>query len=511
VLKIDPAGHVTFFAGDANLFQPGTMDAAVFSAPTGIAVDSHDNVYVADSGHLRIWKVDPSGAVTSFAGDGTYGALYGSASTGPYGGLTLTTDVHDNLYVADWGSMTVRKLSPSGQLSAVPGDDVDETSPRTLLYGAVGLAADAAGTVYVLIGGCTSPWVRQLDPHGNATQLQDLTQPAAIATDLQGRLLRATTTQIERLEADRTNIVMAGIDESGSLNAATRHDGSAEFATPLGLTAIKDHRVVVADADNHVLRAVDACGEVSTFAGDGTDGFLDGPAAKARFSNPTSVARDDAHGLLFVADPGNHRIRAITDDGQVVTFAGNGGSSSKDGTGGPNGTAEFDLIVAIALSPQGLFVSELSEGKNLTKLRLVDLAGTVTTRANTYGGNELALAPDGSLYVTYDDGSLWHLPADPSKAAVHLRLHLASDPYDEPLAYLVTVDHQGYVFISDGASVSAVDERGNLTPLALVVDPNNLLTNPDADPASASGLAVDDEGHIFVSDARRHCIRVITP
>ena len=91
-------------------------------------------------------------------------------------------------------------------------------------------------------------------------------------------------------------------------------------------------RIIVADHDAHILREVSLAGVVTTFAGDGVAGTIDGPRAGARFDAPRALAAD-ASGAVFVSDDGAHRIRRIAANGTVTTVAGDGTGGFIDGAG----------------------------------------------------------------------------------------------------------------------------------------------------------------------------------
>src|SRR5690606_28304416 len=95
----------------------------------------------------------------------------------------------------------------------------------------------------------------------------------------------------------------------------------ARFNFPKGITIDGSGNFYIADQNNHSIRKISAAGVVSTVAGDGTEGSLDGAALSARFSNPRDVAID-AGGNIYVADAGNHSIRKISASGVVSTVAG---------------------------------------------------------------------------------------------------------------------------------------------------------------------------------------------
>ena len=134
---------------------------------------------------------------------------------------------------------------------------------------------------------------------------------------------------------------------------------------------------LIAESDNHRVRRVTPSGLVSTIAGSGLAGFVDGVSTSARFNKPFAAVADPAGtGLIYVADANNNRLRAISEGGTVTTVCGSGSSAFADGTGT---LASFSLPVGVALDGRGrAFIADF----NNQRLRVVQLASaTVSTFA----------------------------------------------------------------------------------------------------------------------------------
>jgi hypothetical protein len=105
-----------------------------FNNPTGVVVDSAENIYVADNGNYKIRKINKKGVVSTFAGNGSAGAVDGMGTAAGFAGpIALAIDGSYNVYVAD--GINLRKITPSGAV----------TTLCKCLNGAAGLAVDAAG------------------------------------------------------------------------------------------------------------------------------------------------------------------------------------------------------------------------------------------------------------------------------------------------------------------------------------------------------------------------------
>ena len=147
----------------------------------------------------------------------------------------------------------------------------------------------------------------------------------------------------------------------------------AEFNNPQGVAVDASGNIYVADTGNHSIRKIDTGGNVTTIAGDGTSGFVNGNGANARFNSPRGVALDNL-GRIFVADTGNHAVRRIDTNGAVTTVAGDGTAGSTDS---PN--ARFNGLAGIAVDGAQIYVY-LADTNN-HRIRRLDGSNTVITLA----------------------------------------------------------------------------------------------------------------------------------
>jgi len=135
---------------------------------------------------------------------------------------------------------------------------------------------------------------------------------------------------------------------SGTKGFADGTATEAQFKRPGGVAVGSSGNVFVADQVNHLIRKITPAGVVSTLAGS-TEGHADGTDNTAQFNLPFGVAVDSS-GNVYVADTDNHRIRKITPEGVVSTFAGTGIRGHADGTGTE---AQFDLPTGVAVDSSG--------------------------------------------------------------------------------------------------------------------------------------------------------------
>ncbi len=234
---------------------------------------------------------------------------------------------------------------------------------------------------------------------------RDGTQPAfsdpfGVAVAIDGTIYVADageSNRIRKIAPDGTVTTLAGGNEGFSDGVGA----AASFNTPSALALASDGNLFVADTANNRIRKITPEGQVSTVAGDGAAGYVDGPAAQAQFNGPMGVAVD-ARGNIYVADTYNDRIRMIATDGQVSTIAGVGtpGYADDDRT-----SALFDTPSGIAVATDGSII--VSDTGN-DRLRKISPEGNVTTLpvneelSNPVG---LALSHDNFIYVTELDRS----------------------------------------------------------------------------------------------------------
>jgi len=274
--------------------------SARFNAPHGIAVDSGGNVYVADMTNHVIRRIAPNGKVTTLAGSaGQRGSADGTGSAArfetPWG---VAVDNTGNVYVADAGNNTIRRIDPGGKVSTLAGlagaaGSSDGLGSAARFDYPQALVADTRGTVYVTDS--LNHTIRRISPSGMVTTVAGLARHPGNA------------------------------DGRGS---------AARFRCPAGITMDSAGNLFVADEFNHTIRKITPDADVITFAGLAkVSGSTDGIAMAARFHNPHGCAVDDAHNL-YVSDMNNGTIRRITPDARVTTLAGlPGGVGSTDGTG----------------------------------------------------------------------------------------------------------------------------------------------------------------------------------
>src|SRR5678816_198593 len=198
-----------------------------------------------------------------------------------------------------------------------------------------------------------------------------LSDPFGVAVAADGTIYVADageSNRIRKVSPDGNVSTLAGGSEGFADGAGT----AASFNTPSALALAPDGNLYVADTGNNRIRKITPDGRVSTVAGNGTAGYVDGPAAQAQFNGPIGLAVS-VSGDIYVADTYNDVIRMITTEGEVTTIAG----------GGTPGYADGEQKAALFDTPSGIVVVEDSSlivaDTGNQRLRKVSAEGNVTT------------------------------------------------------------------------------------------------------------------------------------
>ena len=379
---ITPSGVVSTIAGLAGAggSTDGTGSTARFSWPQGAAVDGSGNVYVADNQNHSIRKVTPVGVVSTLAGlAGSYGSADGTGSAARFHTPTgVAVDGSGIVFVADNQNHTIRKVTPVGVVSTLAGlagsyGSTDGTGTAARFTYPAGVAVDGSGNVYVADRG--NHTIRKVTPAGVVSTLAGLARsngstdgtgsasrfnyPEGVAVDGSGNVYVADRGNHTIRKVTPTGVVSTLAGLAGSYGSTDGSGSAARFYNPEGLAVDGSGNVYVADRVNYTIRKVTPVGVVSTLAGRaGFYGSTDGTGSAVRFSYTEGVAVDGS-GNVYVADGGNHTIRKVTPAGVVSTLAGLAGSNgSDDGTGS---AARFYYPEGVAADGSGnVYVADTS-------------------------------------------------------------------------------------------------------------------------------------------------------
>eukprot|EP00397_Hematodinium_sp_SG-2012_P011697 GEMP01011842.1.p1 GENE.GEMP01011842.1~~GEMP01011842.1.p1 ORF type:complete len:771 (-),score=298.89 GEMP01011842.1:665-2977(-) len=280
---------------------------AQFSHPESVTVDKRGDVYVADFKNNRLRKITvPDGTAYTVAGTGDYGSKDGAARDAQFKyPLCMTTTQGGEIVLAE--SNRIRAYAPKENMvrTIASGTDAGVTYPS-----GVAMSADN----YVLVSNTNNHRIIKVNASGNH-----------------------------------------GVETVAGLGYAGFADGEwrkARFHKPWGIAVSIEGDIYVADSKNHRIRKIDGrTRNVSTVAGTGKQGWRDGEADEGRFNRPRGVAIA-MDGCVYIADSGNHCIRKLDlVDRRLVTIAGDG---AEGGVNGEGYKAQFRWPRGLAFGPDGV-------------------------------------------------------------------------------------------------------------------------------------------------------------
>ena len=281
VTTIAGSGGSPYFGGDG-----GPAAAAQLYMPSGIAVDSSGNWYIADTANNRIRMVTAAGEISTIAGTATAGSsgdhvpATAAELNAPHG---IAIDGSGNLYIADSGNNSVREISAGGTISTIAGQ----------LNNPLSVAVDGQGSIYVADSGNNR--IAQMSAGGTVTTLAKLNGILAVAVDASGNGVATDASQVWKVAQDGALTSLAG-----------------GLTSPGGLAFEADGTLLIADTGANVVRELSTAGVLTAIAGTGKAGFQGdgGFAQSAELNAPAGVAAG-ANGTVLIADSSNNRIRSL--------------------------------------------------------------------------------------------------------------------------------------------------------------------------------------------------------
>ncbi len=299
---------------------------------------------------------------------------------------------------------------------------------------------------------------------------------------------------------------------SGSYGNANGSGVVARFHSPAGMCKDPAGNIILADQENNSVRRINNFGEVTTIAGDGSQGYADGQGTNAKFHFPTGVACDNA-GNIYVSDNYNNRIRKIAPNGTVTTFAGSGQTGHTDG----RGTAA-NIGYPRAMAFDGTYIYVSADGG----LRKIDLAGNVTTMP-VVGGSGIVISSSHEIFMNgggvryvMPDGQVRILAGNPQASGMvdgFGQDALFSNTSGDYAVGGLGLDAAGNFYVAD---LSTLGPNGNMTLLRRI-DKDGMVTTPSDQMRgynsiiwSPGGIVTDNSGAVYLADRAQHIIHKIT-
>ncbi len=282
VRKVNTSGIINTYAGNGIYGYSGDggpATAAEMENPDGIAIDAAGNIYISDFYNYRIRKVNTSGIISTFAGNGVIGnsGNGGPATAAEFDGPAgICFDESGNLYIADENGNQIRKVNTSGIISTFAG----------ISYGFSG--------------------------DGGPATAAEMFYPSDIAVDGSGNIyiVDSYNARIRKVATNGLINTVAGVGITGYSADGFAATSAEIYPTCIAIDAAGE--MYIADGNNSRIRKVDVSGIISTVGGNGHYGFSgDGGAATvAEIAYATGITLDE-NGTIYFSDQYNYSIRKI--------------------------------------------------------------------------------------------------------------------------------------------------------------------------------------------------------
>jgi RHS repeat-associated protein len=518
------AGDVYQIAG-SPLGQPGrsndgtAMTKSLLNSPTGIAVDSSGDLYIADSGNNRVIEIPVSSGtqwgnpnmkadkIYNVAGHGTGAPGHGGDGSAAINAFLsdpvgLAFDPSGDLYIADNGNNRIQEVFTSG------GQQWTQSMSANDIYTVAGSSNGSGGD----------------SPNGTPAINALLSAPSSVSFSSAGDMYIADTANNRVIEVPQSSGSQWGITSmsaddiytvagSAAGVAGSSGDGgpslSAKLNQPMQVELDNGKQLYIADEGNSRIQEVAQTShtewnvpmtqnDIYTIAGTGTNGFSgdNGPALSANLSNPEGFALFGTADL-YIADTGNNRMRVVSGTTYNISeFAGNGATLLSVGNNGPAlGSAYFSPAGVASDAMGNLYIADEYNNRvqeiaasSHTQFGITMTAGDVYTIAGNANGNP-GYSGDGGKATS----ALLNNPA------------------------AVAIDSAGHVFIADYQNnrIQEIDPGGTISTIAGSAT-GAAGYSGDGGPATSAllsfpvSVAVDGSGNIYIADQGNNRVQEVT-
>ena len=462
VRMVNKKGIITTVAGNGTAGfsgDGGPATQASLNLPSGLAVDSKDNLYISDRSNNRVRVVNSKGIIKTIAGNGKDGyhgdnmpALKATLDK-PFG---LAIDKDNNLFIADRGNNRIRKVDGSGLISTVAGDGgfyfIGDNGPayRASIAGPTDVAVDGKGNIYIA------------DRNNNRIRV------------------------VDKLGMIRTLMGTGQRDYNGDSELARE----TNLKLPFGVALDKNGDLLVIDRSHYRIRKVTLKGnKVTTLAGNGVKKFGGdgGPATGAQIEFPHGIDVDSKDNVIF-ADKAHFRIRKITPKGIISTIVGTG-IRGNIGDGGP--------ALKASIHPFRMRLNDKDEIFFLSPSGFVSLVRKVNTKGII------------SEYITTGDADYQKaVMASGSGVSTRSDITVISQFSD------LVPDRKGNLYLADRINhqIRKLSPNGKIKTIAGTGDSNHYGDGGPATKAAfrdPAAITLDKAGNLYIADAANNMVRKI--
>ncbi|MGH9744909.1 MAG: InlB B-repeat-containing protein, partial [Candidatus Acidiferrales bacterium] len=525
---------ITTVAGGGT--NSGAANTWTLTQPPKAIRDAAGNTYFSDPILCVIYKVTPAGALSIYAGNGTFG-VGGDGGPATSAGLDfpvgVALDANGNLFIADFNNNRIRRV-------------------------------DVTTHIITTVAGSEDPFIGGYTGDGGLATLARLNTPYAVAVDSNGNIFISDSGNnvIRRVDANTQVITTyAGNGLPGTPGQPNGDGGqavNAQFNMPIGIVVDGSDNLYIADSNDSVIRRVDGTTKIitsyagspatqNTFGGDG------GPAASAGLKNPADIFLDSV-GNLYIADTGNDRIRKADNSATHVINTVAGGipvcfsPASACGDGGAATSAALNHPTGVFLDgSNNLLIADYGD----QRIRIVTGGNIAAFAGGASGGdggaatsailglpNSMAVDGSGNLFIVEQygdrirkvDGATHKISAFAGTGSRGERMGTngnggpaTSGTFIDPFG--IALDAQGNFYVVDfmGAVVRKIDTTGTISTVVgnglrcgEAGNPNTNGNNCGDGGAATSasllqpvGIAVDTLGNLYISDVALNRIRKV--